>query len=66
MIDFFNQIFFENPRTLEFHQYAPGRKEEGVNFRNQRVQSEGILFVSSNEELKSACDKYPDLEAIIP
>ena len=66
VLDFFNRIFFESPHTLEFHQYAPARREEGVEFRNQRVLSEGVVFVNSNAELKSVCDRFPDVEAVIP
>jgi hypothetical protein len=63
VVDFYSELFFENPRTLEFHQYPHSRREEGVNFRNQRVQQEGIVFIKSNEELKSLCDKFEDLRS---
>lgn len=66
IVEFYEELFYTNARTLEFHQYAPARKEEGINFRNERVQNDGVVFVESNDELKSLLERFEDIEAIIP
>lgn len=66
VVELYDEVFFKNARTLEFHQYAPSRKEEGVNFRKERIQSEGIVFAESNDDLKSKTGKFEDIWANIP
>jgi insulysin len=66
IVEFYDQVFYSEAKTIEFHQYAPSRREEGVNFRKERVENEGVIFVESNNALKAQLEKFEDIHAQIP
>jgi insulysin len=66
IVAFYDHLFFTNARTLEFHQYAPSRQEEGVNFRKERVANDGLIYAETSGALKSQLENYEDVWSLIP
>lgn len=66
VVELYKRVFLENVQALEVHQYTPEKKEEGVKFRQERVESGEVVFIETVDELKNALGEFEDLTAVIP
>jgi insulysin len=67
MLEYWDDIFVNNVKQLEFHQYSPSGKEEGEKERAERVSNdEGFVFYENESAFLARQSLYPDLTAIIP
>ena len=67
ILDFFNKIFFDEPRVLELFQYNLEGRDEAVKVREKRVsEEENLTYCDSDRSFKALQGLFVDKFGIIP
>lgn len=66
VIEYFEGLFYKNPRILELHLYSQASKAESVKLREKRQETEGnIVMYSSLAEFRRSAELHADKQSFL-
>lgn len=66
IMEYFEELFYKNPRILELHLYSQESKEENIKLRQKRQETEGnLVLVSSLAEFRRSAELHADRQSTL-